>query len=163
MGCFQKELYALTHHKSDSLNSDSSSGPLFWQQLICGERTAVVYVCCYQQGWHTSCLRLNGVSNAVALGICKEWGKEEHQRDQIRSAHWSTQEKQSMGTHQGVLASSCIGNLLIKLDWWEKAQNILSFPLKKWNRKKIMEKLIDYLWSKWLIRCGASTSVSIWH
>ena len=55
-------------------NSSFFWGSLFWQQPICwGEDSTAICICCYQQGWDTSFLRLNGVANAMALGFCKEW------------------------------------------------------------------------------------------
>lgn len=43
---------------------------------------------------------------------------------QLSSAHWSAQETPSMGTHQGVQASPCGGNLLIKPDKKKNRGNI---------------------------------------
>ena len=66
---------------------------------------------------------------------------------QIRSAHWSTQETQSMGTPQGAQASPCGGNLLIKPSWsmryisniwWKNFQDLLpphkNVVTNKWNK-----------------------------
>lgn len=59
---------------------------------------------------------------------------------QIRSAHWSTQETQSMGTQWGAQASPCCGNLLIKSDLGENIQDGLSF-----TQKLNQEKLLNFL------------------
>ncbi len=56
-------------------NSSSLEESLFWRQRICWGQTALVHVCCYQQDWDTSFLRLTMVVSLPAVGICKERGE----------------------------------------------------------------------------------------
>lgn len=86
-----------------------------------GEKTEVVYVCCCQQDWDTSLPRAHQGG---------QWGIREHLQRmgengasegsaQIRSAHWSTQETLSMGTHRGVRTGPWCGTLEIKSELGE--------------------------------------------
>ncbi len=56
-------------------NSSSLEESLFWRQRICWGQTALVHICCYQQDWDTSFLKLTMVVSLPAVGICKERGE----------------------------------------------------------------------------------------
>lgn len=131
---------------------------LFWQQSICwGEDSSVLSVCCYQQGWDTSHSVLNGVSNAVALGFCKEWGEgsiKGIRSDKLTDLHRKHRAREATGESELDL-TIC----------WESLTQEKTFTQMVCSLKMLLTKIAptfntEQLWSKWLIR---STSVSVGH
>lgn len=128
---------------------------LFWQQSICwGEDTSVLFVCCYQQGWDTSHSVLNGVSNAVALGFCNEWGERSIRGirpDKLTDLHRKHRAWEAAGESE----------LDLTFCWWSLIQEKTFGLQPKMLSTKIGPTFnIEQVWSKLLI---GSTSVSVWH
>lgn len=131
--CLLKHQEALPQKTVSRKQYRSSRDSLFWQQSIYwGEHGSGVCVCCCQQDWDTSLPRLTRVASGASASICKEWGERGASEGsaQIRSAHWSTQETQSMGTHRGAGTGPRCGNLMIKSDLRRNMSDILDFQWK---------------------------------
>lgn len=120
-----RNCYIVTVAPPESLCFDSSPSA--------GEKTAVVYVFVaisrieIQASWGSTGWPVGWLWAPAKNG---ERGASEGSA-QIRSAHWSTQETQSMGAHQGAQTSPCCGNLLIKPD-----------PENTYKRKKNQEMIL---------------------